>query len=258
MTYLNAEQPRSVTLEVSDFKGNKSTLAFKVVRNKTLLPKMPPAQPYLTIGEPDKVSIISQPGLQVVWPQGSFYEKTPINVEIIPSEGLGCYSPHYAITPSDIPVHFYYDILIEGLSVPAHLREKVFIARCEADGSIINCGGNWIGNNLTTGVRQMSTYTIMADTIAPKISVLHFGPKMTGWSRMAFKISDNFRIKDRGRDLVYNAWVDGEWILMSLDGKSGILTHQFDGRIPPGEHQLVIKLVDDRGNEAVLEKTFTL
>jgi murein DD-endopeptidase MepM/ murein hydrolase activator NlpD len=258
MTYLNAEQPRSVTIDVSDFKGNKSTLAFKVIRDKNLLPKMPPSLPYLTIGEPDKVSIISQPGLQVVWPKGSFYEKTPINVEIIPSDGLGCYTSLYAITPADVPVHFYFDILIEGLSVPAPLRDKVFIARCEADGSIINCGGNWIGNNLTTGVRQMSTYTIMADTIAPKISVLHFGPKMTGWSRMAFKISDNFRTKDRGKDLVYNAWVDGEWILMSLDGKSGILTHQFDGRIPAGEHQLVIKLVDDRGNEAVLEKTFTL
>jgi len=98
----------------------------------------------------------------------------------------------------------------------------------------------------------------MVDTIAPKISILHFGPKMTDWKRMAFKISDNFSAKDRGRDLIYDAWVDGQWILMSLDGKSSTLTHEFDGQLLPGEHQLVIKVTDDRGNEAVLEKSFTL
>lgn len=258
MTYLNAELPRSVRLEVSDFKGNKSTLAFEIKRNKTLLPTSSPSNSCLTMGLPDKVSTLSLPGLQVVWPKGSFYEKTPINVDIIPAYGIGCYSPMYLISPLDVPVHFYFDVYIEGLSVPARLREKVFIARCEADGDIVNCGGTWVGNNLTTGVRQMSTYTIMADTVAPTISVLHFGPKMTGWNRMAFKIDDNLTIKDRGKDLVYNAWVDGEWILMSLDGKSGILTHQFDGRILPGEHHLLIRVTDDRRNEAILEKTFTL
>ncbi len=258
MIYLNTEQPRNVSLAVSDFKGNISTLSFRVVRNHSLLAKIFEPTLYQTIAEPDQVSIISQPGLQVVWPKGSFYEQTALSATLIPSEGLGSFSPYYEISPVDVPVHYYFDILIEGLAVPPHLREKVFIARCEPDGTIINCGGKWIGNNLTTGVRQMSTYTILADTVEPKITILHFGSKMTGWNRMAFKITDNFRIKDRGRDLLYDAWVDGQWILMSLDGKSGILTHNFDGRIPPGDHQLVIKVTDDRGNEAVLEKSFTL
>lgn len=258
LIYLNAEQPRMISIEAADFNGNISILTFEVVRNHSLLARVPLSSPYQTIAEPDRVSMISQPGLQVVWPAGSFYEKTPLHIETIPSDGLGSYSPHYVITPVDVPVHYYFDIFIEGLAVPAHLYDKVFIARCEADGKIVNCGGTWIGNNLTTGVRQISTYTIMVDTIAPKISVLHFGPKMTGWKRMAFKISDNFRIRDRGRDLMYSAWVDGQWILMALDGKTGILTHEFDGRIPPGDHQLLLKVTDDRGNEAVLEKSFTL
>lgn len=258
MIYLNAEQPRNVSLAVADFNGNISTVKFEVVRDMSMLPKKPSLPPYQTLAEPDQVSIVSKPGIQVVWPKGSFYEKTPINIEVIPSDGLGCYSPHFSITPTDAPVHHYYEINIEGLAIPANLRDKAFIARCEPNGSIVNCGATWIGNNLSTGVRVISTYTIMVDTIAPKIAALHFGPKMTGWKRMAFKISDNFRTKDRGRDLLYDAWVDGQWILMSLDGKSSTLTHAFDGKIQPGEHQLVIKVTDDRGNEAVLEKTFTL
>ena len=104
----------------------------------------------------------------------------------------------------------------------------------------------------------MGTYAIMIDTLPPKISPVHFSPNMKGWQKMDFRISDNVRIRDKGRQLLYSAYVDGNWILMSLDGKTGTLTHRFDGRIPEGDHQLVIKLVDDRGNETVLEKSFTL
>ena len=258
MIHLNAEQARNVSMAVSDYNGNISTLSFQVVRNLNILTKVPATPPYQTIAEPDEVSILSQPGIQVVWPKGSFYEKTPLNIDVIPSDHSDSYSPHYAISPVDAPVHYYFDVNLEGLAVPERLRDKVFIARCEPNGSIVNCGGKWIGNNLTSEVRQISTYTIMADTIAPYISVLHFGPKMTGWNRMAFKISDNFNTKDRGRDLLYDAWVDDKWILMSMDGKSGILTHLFDGSILPGTHQLVLKVTDDRGNQTVLEKTFTL
>lgn len=258
MIHLNAEQARNVSMAVSDYNGNISTLSFQVVRNLNILTKVPSTPPYQTIAEPDEVSILSQPGIQVVWPKGSFYEKTPLNIDVIPSDHSDSYSPHYAISPVDAPVHYYFDVNLEGLAVPERLRDKVFIARCEPNGSIVNCGGKWIGNNLTSEVRQISTYTIMADTIAPYISVLHFGPKMTGWNRMAFKISDNFNTKDRGRDLLYDAWVDEKWILMSMDGKSGILTHLFDGSILPGTHQLVLKVTDDRGNQTVLEKSFTL
>jgi murein DD-endopeptidase MepM/ murein hydrolase activator NlpD len=258
MIYLNAEQSRKVRLDVADFNGNISSLSFEVIRDMTLLPKAATAQVYQALGMPDEVCILSQPGIQVVWPKGSFYERTPLSIEVIPSEGLSCYSPGYAISPTDVPVHYFFDVNIEGLGVPEPLRDKAFVARCEPSGGIINCGATWIGNNLCTNVRQIGTYTIMVDTIAPYVSTLHFGPKMAGWTRMAFKISDNFSTKDKARDLLYDAWVDGQWILMTLDGKSGVLTHTFDGSIPAGDHSLLLKVTDDRGNVTVLEKTFTL
>lgn len=255
---INREHPRNFTFSVADFKGNISQLTFDVVKSETLAPFAKPSVKYQAIGDPEEVTIINQQGIQVYWPEGSFYEKTPLQVNVTPLIKGESFSPYYELSPLDIPVHLYYDVSIDGLAVPPGLQEKAFIARCEPNGSIINCGGTWIGNNLTTDVRQMSMYTIMVDTIAPTISTLHFGPKMTGWERMVFKISDNVRIKDRGRDLLYSAWIDGEWILMALDGKSGMLSHKFDGRIPPGDHTLIIKVTDDRGNEGVLEKTFTL
>ena len=81
---------------------------------------------------------------------------------------------------------------------------------------------------------------------------------MSTWKKMSFRIYDNVRAREKAKDLQFSAWVDGQWILMTLDGKSGVLTHEFDGRIPPGEHQLIVKVRDDRNNEGVLQKSFTL
>lgn len=255
---INREQPRSFTFTVADFEGNTSKLSFDVVKNPEPAPIATPPEKYAVMGEPSDVTILNQPGLQVIWPEGTFYEKIPIQVDNKPMIKGKSFSPYYEIRPFDAPVHSFFDISIDGLQVPPQLHDKAFIARCEPNGSIINCGGTWIGNNLTTGVRQLSQYTIMVDTIAPKITPAYFKDVMTGWERMTFKISDNYRVRDKGRDLQFNAYVDGKWILMELDGKTGLLSHRFDGTIPPGGHSLMIVVTDDRGNEAVLQKTFTL
>ncbi len=258
IVYLNTEIPRKVEFAATDYNGNISRLSFDIIRQHNLSQTLPALASYEVLGSPDQIAIVQQPGVQVVWPKGSFYEKTPLSIERLPQESPDSFSPYFVISPTEAPVHVYFEILIEGLGVPPHLIDKVFIARCEPNGRIVNCGGKWIGNNLVTGVRQLSTYTIMMDTIPPTITPLHFGNKMSGWSRMAFKISDNFGIKDRGRDLLYDAWVDDEWILMSLDGKTGILTHEFDGRILPGEHRLRLRVIDDRGNQSIWERPFIL
>lgn len=255
---ISREQPRNFLFTVADFNGNVSKLSFDVSKSESLAPLAKMPEKFDAVGEPEKVAIINQKGVQIVWPEGSFYETTPIKLTVSPLIKGESFSPYYELDPLDVPVHSFFDISIDGLSVPPRLQEKAFIARCEPDGAVINCGGTWIGNHLSTKVRQMSNYTIMVDTIAPKIIPMHFHPTMTGWQRMVFKIYDNYRTRDKGRNLVFNAWVDDEWILMELDGKSGLLSHTFDGRIKPGSHKLLIKVIDDRGNESILEKTFTL
>lgn len=255
---ISREFPRTFTFSVADFAGNISKLTFDVAKGPGLAPILSPPTKYLALGEPNDVTIINQPGLQVVWPEGSFYEKTPIHVNSSPQVKGESFSPYYELLPDDIPVHTYYDISIEGLAVPASYLDKAFIARCEPGGSIINCGGTWVGNHLTARVRQMSTYTIKIDTIPPRISAHSFSSNMKGWKKMSFKMWDNIRVRDSARQLTYAAYVDDQWILLDLDGKTGTLVHQFDGSIPPGDHTLVINVTDDRGNVGTLTRTFTL
>ena len=258
MIYLNTEQPREVSISVADFNGNISKINFEVVRNRNLFPPSALMPPFELLALPDEVSILTKPGIQVVWPKGSFYERIPLEILPLPVIRKGEFCPRYEISPSDIPVHYYFNIAIDGLSIPANLQDKAFVARCEPNGGISNCGGTWVGGNLTSSARQMGTYTILLDTISPTISTYKFSANMSTWKKMSFKIYDNVKAREKAKDLRYAAWVDGQWILMSLDGKTGVLTHEFDGRIPSGEHQLIVKVWDDRNNEGVLQKSFTL
>jgi hypothetical protein len=256
---LNYVKPRQVEVKAFDFPGNASVLTFEVIRISPKPDEEPALAPYgNTMATPDKISILSAPGVQAVFPKGSFYEKTNLNIEVIPSTYADAYSPFVEISPVESPVHYYFDLLVDGSSVPERLRDKACIIRHGADGRFVNCGGKWIGQNLSASVRQIGTYSISVDTIPPKVELLHFGPKMTGWERMAFKITDNYPAADKARDLQFNAWVDGEWILLEYDGKNDMLIHNFDGRIPPGQHELIIKVTDDRDNMTIFEKKFTL
>jgi len=258
MIYLNTEQPRQVSIAVADFNGNVSKVNFEVVRNHDLFSPVALMPPFELLAVPDEVSILTDPGIQVVWPKGSFYEKIPLEIIPLPGIAKGDFCPRYEITPSDIPVHYYFDIAIEGKNIPENLHDKAFLARCDANGRISNCGGTWVGNNVSSSVRQMGTYTLRVDTIPPTISTYKFSSNMSAWKKMSFKISDNVKAREKAQDLRFSAWVDGQWILMALDGKTGTLTHEFDGRIAKGEHQLIVKVWDDRNNERVLQKSFTL
>ncbi|MEO7926483.1 MAG: M23 family metallopeptidase [Saprospiraceae bacterium] len=255
---LNSEFPRHFSITTSDFNGNASTLNFQVVRSQSMAPRSLEPVNYNAIGVPDEVTIITQQGIQAVWPENCFYEKIPLSITKVSRTKVGNFSPYFEISPVETPVQDYFKLSIDGHFVPPSLISHAFIARCDPNGSVFNCGGSWIGNNLTTDVREMGTYAIMVDTIPPKIIPLHFKENMSGWAQMDFRISDNMRIREKGRGIIYAVFVDNSWILMSLDGKTGILTHQFDGRILQGDHQLLIKVTDDRGNVSELEKSFTL
>ena len=54
----------------------------------------------------------------------------------------------------------------------------------------------------------------------------------------------------------YKAFVDGDWILLDYDAKNKTLTHYFDGKIKPGQHELEIIVTDMVKNEKRLKLKF--
>jgi hypothetical protein len=134
---------------------------------------------------------------------------------------------------------------------------KAFIAEVTDRGRLVNHGGVAHGKHLYTRVRTLGRFTVGIDTVAPEIIPITFRNHMRGMSRMRFRIGDNQAVDGQASWLSYEATVDGNWILMEYDSKRSMLTHWFDERIGPGEHELVIRVTDDRGNVARLVRSFT-
>ncbi|MDV7397026.1 hypothetical protein RZS08_36845, partial [Arthrospira platensis SPKY1] len=121
-------------------------------------------------------------------------------------------------------------------------RVKAFLAYLNPKGSVVNCGGVWRGDVLTAPVRQFGPYAILVDNTPPSVSPSSFRYDMRGRKSMSFRISDNYRTAPNMDELYFSATVDGQWILMEYDRKSGRIVHWFDRRTDPGKHLLRLEV----------------
>lgn len=243
-----------ITIVASDVAGNNSTLEFWVKKGPSIVPVSQEIYNYIL--PYDEGNMIRTDGLYLHLPEGVLYENLYLRYSATAERSSGYYSDVHHIHDSTTPVHDYFDIGIRPtISIPAELKPKVFVAYCEG-GGILNCGGYWEDGLLRTKVRSLGDYAIMADVTPPSVKPVTFSPNMKGFSKMAFKISDNVATALNVEGLKFEASVDGEWILMDYDKKTKTISHSFDGRIGPGVHELRLVVKDAVGNETVFERKF--
>ncbi len=89
-------------------------------------------------------------------------------------------------------------------------------------------GGKWTGNQISFRSRNFGSYTLLADSIPPKIK-----PLILNNDELVFKISDNLS----GVSTI-TMHVNGEWVLMNYDPKKSIIwaekpnpSYSFKGKI---------------------------
>jgi hypothetical protein len=93
--------------------------------------------------------------------------------------------------------------------------------------------------------RDFGDFYLAVDTIKPKITplgALKSGMSMNKLGKISFSVSDASGIKS------YRADLDGKWLMMSR--KSNVITYTFDEHCLPGNHTLVLTVIDIAGNEA--------
>lgn len=252
-----ATKPAKISMVASDVAGNEAKLEFWVRRGGNVRPNPQPKEPYNYLLPFDEGNMIRTEGLYMHMPAGTLYEDLYLRYDVTPERSDGYFSDVHHIHDPLTPVHDYFTLGIRPTrSVPAELKSKVFIAQCNGS-SVLNCGGHWEDGLLMTEVRSLGDYCIMADVVPPTITPINFRSNMRGTSTMSFRIRDNISTAPNVTDFEYNAWVDGQWILMEFDKKSALLTHTFDEHIGPGQHTLRLVVKDAVGNEAVYESSFT-
>lgn len=251
-------QASKITMVAADVAGNNATLEFWVKKQPGTANMATPVlnQKYNYILPYNEGNMIRTEGIYLHMPPGTLYEDLYLKYDVLQDASTGYYSDVHRLSDSKTPVHNFFDIGVRPTkSIPAELKPKVFVAYCEG-GRILNCGGRWEDGLLRTKVRGLGNYAIMADVSPPTIRQLVFGQNMQKYKRFSFKISDNVATAPNVEELSFNAYVDGQWILMEYDKKNGTITHEFDGVIQPGEHNFRLVVRDAVGNEAVFERKF--
>jgi Peptidase family M23 len=250
---LSREQPVKLHLKVSDAAGNTSSVTFWALRSEPMESLAEAAFQYALPFQ--ESSRIETGDFYFNLPAGALYEDLRLRYHTTQEQSSGFFSSVHHLHHDATPLHRYAEIGLAPYGVPADRQDKAIVARC-GDGHPVNCGGTWKNDRVVTRIRDFGDYCVMLDETPPTIVPVVFDADMRSKSSMSFRITDNFPTDAQADGLRYRGTVDGQWILFEYDRKRDRLTHTFDGRIGTGEHQLRLTVRDDRGNTAVLERTF--
>ena len=235
---IDEERDYHFRYELEDLYGNRSNYRF-VVRGKRMeIPKRLPN--YYDRMEASRDSRFYAQGFELWMPQGTLFDDVELDYDVMPSESEQ--APIYQLTTTRIPLRRAAEI-----TLPTHKSEsvdgsKLYVARVDGKRRTY-CGGTYKYGRITANVTELGSYTVCADTIAPKITPIG----STSWrkqGRIVCRIADGETgIRD------YRGTIDGRWVLFKYSSKNARLTCDLRSEgIGPGRHQVEIKVTDMRGN----------
>ncbi|NND72769.1 MAG: M23 family metallopeptidase [Rhodothermales bacterium] len=236
--------------EILDIRGNTSTLGFPI-RGVADEMDLPGTGKDAVISLPyGQDGTLSRSGIRLSIPAGALYDDVDLTYErTAPVDGAfaDVHSVHDPLTP----VHNRMTVSILANQLPVHLRSKAVVAGVSDRGNLYSLGGEYAGGYVSSRVRSFGRFTIAADTTSPTIRSLNLVENMSERSSIRIKATD-----DLSGIASFNGYIDGEWVLFEHDSKRNLFYHRFDERTDPGPHSLKLVAVDNKGNEALLERTF--
>lgn len=253
---MRPEDKQPVRMDIQDAAGNASKLEFVLQRSEPALPPSSTPAPYQYFIAHDRSHTIDDYMWYVRFPEGTFYEDLYMQYQVKEQSSASIYSPVHVLHNSSVPVHDNFVLGIRPNYIPAHLREKAFIAH-RTGASATNYGGHWQEDGmLVATVRSLGYYCVMIDVTPPVIEPERISSDMRRYTSFSFKIRDNISGSANLPNLRFRATIDGTWVLMTYDEKNRRLTHTFEPILEKGTHQLELQVRDAMGNVATYKRTF--
>ncbi|ALJ01061.1 M23 family metallopeptidase [Rufibacter tibetensis] len=102
-------------------------------------------------------------------------------------------------------------------------------------------GGTWDGDAITFSAKDLGKFKVLTDTVAPTIKLSGKSP-----NQISFKIWDNL-----SGIASWNCEVNGQWLLLKWEHKTSTLTSEKLDKTVPLAGDVVLRVKDAMGNEAV-------
>lgn len=242
--------------EVYDVAGNVTTLTGTIngeARNTPLAPT-PPGVLFAC----DQPNFGSVGDMTYRIPANIFYQDLYVVEETHESKSF-CYGPIYQLGVQGMAVHNHFDVQLPLEAVPEKYHAQTVVVSLDDnnthpdswDGTLTN---GKLGTSINARVRTMGRFTLMVDSVAPNLRVrrgITNGSTLRAGSEISLTITDDLSgIAD------YECRIDGNWHLMSYDAKNNALKVELRNDITPGNHEMIFKAVDDRGNTSTLTYSF--
>lgn len=229
-----------VKYTITDAKGNKSILAFKVQSDANAIIDTP-AEPSGIVFPYQKLNEFSNEEVKVIFAKGTLYNDLNFIYKKLPKPQQNAFSAIHQIHNNLTPLHIGFELSIKADSTLSNFSSKALIVNTNR----VSQGGYFENGYVKASPRNLGSFFIAIDTVAPNIVPINIsnGKNMADLSKMSFKISDALSgIKS------FNGYIDGQWILMEFDTKTASLWHTFDERTLKGKHTFELIVVDMKDN----------
>lgn len=230
--------------ELTDLYGNQTVYRFNIQGTPQFVP-LPPVTKYVLQWE--TANTIQEPGLELTLPKGVLYETVRLDTEVEMDSVFA--SEIYCIAKSPVPLHKGCRLQI-ALKRKQGVDDRQYYIATKRGNRLGYVGGKVQGDWIEGQVRELATYTVAIDTVAPRITPIGQAGWKTG--NIRFKISDSETgVKD------YRVTIDGETHIFAYSLKNATLTCKYPNRLPKGnKHTITVWLQDECLNETIQEYEF--
>lgn len=238
-----------VILKVVDYVGNASTVNFKLVGTAPAEVERPGHRrsEYFVKADGSMNANVDIEAFSVRTQKGTFFRDEWVQTGQRDQEG--CCSRIYRYGEEGLAV--FKNITVSITPNEEWKDQKgMFVASIDSNGKVSSLGGSMKDGRMVTETRTLGEYTIMVDSIAPKVTASNFkdGQSIKELKSLRFKISDDMTGIDS-----YNIYLNGEWVLGKYDAKYDLLYYEFDEHLPAGNINVKVVVKDGVGNSKTLK-----
>lgn len=241
-----------IRYQVTDANGNKSILKFyAIAASNAKFAAIPQDTIKKAVFYFDRKNSFESDNFKLDLPKNALYDSLYFHFDVLPA-ALGQYSPIYRIHKKEVPLQSFISLSIKLDSTPKLLKSKLLIARVE-NKNYSTYPIQWEDNRATASIRNFGDYTVIADTVQPKIKWINTLENniITEGSKIKFNIKD-----DLSGIETYKGYFNGEWVLFEYDAKNDLIFHSIEKKRLLDKNTVRIQVVDRVGNEHIFERTF--
>ncbi|PCE64881.1 M23 family metallopeptidase [Sediminicola luteus] len=231
-------QTYSIEFLLNDLHGNLTKLIIPVSgkADPIKIEKTEKQSPHFVLAQ--KPAQFNLDNTRLYFPANTFYKNTYLDLE----SGMDTIKIH----DGSVPVNRNFTLSFNVDHYDTETRKQLLIARLDKRGRPNYSTTYKKGNVFTTRTKNLGTYTLVSDSVAPVIKPKNFRPKswLNNYKYLSVRILDN--LSGIGS---YSAKINGQWILMEYEPKKNTLTYDFsDTDFSNTQLNLEIEVTDNVGN----------